>query len=158
MHLRSHLLPRQSASSPLDNITSHMAGASQALNLEGIYHEMHDIAEHIRIMNELNARLVQHLAANNPTPITVSLSILLNRVILVLLEVAKMPTTCTLHKSVTVSLPAITSSMTDEGKAFRYLNHDLPIVERRGQEVNKFTGEEDCPSHIIIPPCTAVTP
>ena len=43
-----------------------MANNSQALDLEGIHREMHGIAEQIRIMNEINARLVQHLATNNP--------------------------------------------------------------------------------------------
>ncbi|GFY95657.1 hypothetical protein Acr_10g0010420 [Actinidia rufa] len=50
-----------------------MANTSQALNLEGIHHEMHGIAEQIRIMNEINVRLVQHLAINNPPPPTASL-------------------------------------------------------------------------------------
>ena len=43
-----------------------MAMSSQALDLEGIHREMHGIAEQIRIMNKINARLVQHLATNNP--------------------------------------------------------------------------------------------
>ena len=42
-----------------------MDGASQAPDLEGIHNEMNGIAEQIRIMNELNAQLVQHLAMNN---------------------------------------------------------------------------------------------
>ncbi|GFY92748.1 hypothetical protein Acr_08g0011440 [Actinidia rufa] len=46
-----------------------MANTSQAPNLEGIIHrEMHGIVEQIRIMNEINAHLVQHLATNNPPP------------------------------------------------------------------------------------------
>ncbi|GFZ01116.1 hypothetical protein Acr_14g0007510 [Actinidia rufa] len=61
MHLRSRLLPRPSVSSPLDN--------SQALDLEGLHREMHGIAEQIRIMNENNARLIQHLTTNNPPPL-----------------------------------------------------------------------------------------
>ena len=36
-----------------------MANSSQALNIKGIYHKMHGIAEQIRIMNELNAHLIQ---------------------------------------------------------------------------------------------------
>ena len=43
-----------------------MDGTNQALDLEGIHDEMHDIVKQIRIMNELNARLVQHLTTNNP--------------------------------------------------------------------------------------------
>ena len=42
-----------------------MANTSQVPDLEGIHREMHGIAEQIRIMNEINARLVQHLAINN---------------------------------------------------------------------------------------------
>ena len=45
MHLRSRLLPRQSESSPLDNRVPPMADSSQALDLEGIHHEMHGNAE-----------------------------------------------------------------------------------------------------------------
>ena len=43
-----------------------MANAGQALDLKGIHREMHGIVEQIRIMNVINARLVQHLAMNNP--------------------------------------------------------------------------------------------
>ncbi|GFS42938.1 hypothetical protein Acr_00g0082700 [Actinidia rufa] len=43
-----------------------MANTSQALNLEGLHREMHGIAKQIRIMNENNARLIQHLATSNP--------------------------------------------------------------------------------------------
>ncbi|GFS31377.1 autoinhibited Ca(2+)-ATPase, isoform 4 [Actinidia rufa] len=57
MHLRSRLLPRQSTNNPLDNRTLPMESTGQALNLEGIHREMHGIAEQIRIMNEINARL-----------------------------------------------------------------------------------------------------
>ena len=48
-----------------------MATTSQVLDLKGIHHEMHGIAEQIRIMNEINARVVQHLATNNPPPLAV---------------------------------------------------------------------------------------
>lgn len=58
MHLRSRLLSRQNISSPLDNRTPSMASVGQAPDLEGIHREMHEIAEQIRIMNEINARLV----------------------------------------------------------------------------------------------------
>ena len=67
MRQHSRLLPKQNASSPLDNRAPPMDGASQALDLEDIHSEMHDIVEQIRILNELNARQVQHLATNNPT-------------------------------------------------------------------------------------------
>ncbi|GFY84520.1 hypothetical protein Acr_03g0012940 [Actinidia rufa] len=70
IHLRSRLLPRKSTSSPLDNRAHPKANAGQASDLEGIHCEMHGIAEQIRIMNEINARLVQHLATNNPPPVT----------------------------------------------------------------------------------------
>ena len=39
-----------------------MANTSQAPDLEGLHREMHGIAEQIRIMNENNARLIQHLS------------------------------------------------------------------------------------------------
>ena len=61
---------KQSTSSPLDNRSHPMANVDQAPNLEGIHREMHSIAEHIKIMNELNARLVKHHAKNNPPPPT----------------------------------------------------------------------------------------
>lgn len=48
-----------------------MASASQAPDLEGIHREMHGISEQIKIMNELNAHLVQHLVTNNPPFATV---------------------------------------------------------------------------------------
>ena len=47
-----------------------MVNTGHAPNLEGIHREMHGIAEQIRIMNEIIARLVQHLATNNPPPTT----------------------------------------------------------------------------------------
>ena len=34
-----------------------MASTNQALDLEGIHREMHGIADQIKIMNEINARL-----------------------------------------------------------------------------------------------------
>ena len=45
-----------------------MANVNQAPNLEILHHEMHGIAEQIRIMNKNNARLIQHLATNNTQP------------------------------------------------------------------------------------------
>ncbi|GFZ21568.1 hypothetical protein Acr_29g0007300 [Actinidia rufa] len=45
-----------------------MANTSQASDLEGIHGDMHGITKQIKIMNEINARLVQHLATNNPLP------------------------------------------------------------------------------------------
>ena len=42
-----------------------MANNNQALDLEVIHREMNGITEQIRIMNEINARLVQHLATNH---------------------------------------------------------------------------------------------
>ncbi|GFZ05488.1 hypothetical protein Acr_17g0010600 [Actinidia rufa] len=45
MHLRSHLLPRQSINSSLDNRAHLMANAGQASDLEGIHREMHGIAK-----------------------------------------------------------------------------------------------------------------
>ena len=38
-----------------------MANISQATNLEGLHHEMHGIAKQIKVMNENNACLIQHL-------------------------------------------------------------------------------------------------
>ncbi|GFS37266.1 hypothetical protein Acr_00g0051020 [Actinidia rufa] len=66
MHLRSRCLPRPSASSPLDNRAHPMANTSQALDQEGLYHEIHGMAKQIRMMNENNARLIQLLATANP--------------------------------------------------------------------------------------------
>ncbi|GFZ10013.1 hypothetical protein Acr_21g0006120 [Actinidia rufa] len=68
MHLRSRNLPRPSASSPLDNRAPPMANASQVPDLEGFHHEIHGMAEQMRVMNENNARLIQLLAAANPQP------------------------------------------------------------------------------------------
>ncbi|GFS36147.1 hypothetical protein Acr_00g0044360 [Actinidia rufa] len=68
MHLRSRYLPRPSASSPLDNRAPPMANTSQVPNLEGLHHEIHGMAEQMRVMNENNARLIQLFAAANPQP------------------------------------------------------------------------------------------
>ncbi|GFY87072.1 hypothetical protein Acr_05g0007110 [Actinidia rufa] len=68
MHLRSRNLPKPSASSPLDNRAPPMANASQVPNLEGLHHEIHGMAEQMRVMNENNARLIQLLVAANPNP------------------------------------------------------------------------------------------
>ncbi|GFY86953.1 hypothetical protein Acr_05g0005920 [Actinidia rufa] len=68
MHLRSRNLPRPSASSPLDNRAPPMANASQVPDLEGLHHEIHGMAEQMRVMNENNTRLIQLLAAANPQP------------------------------------------------------------------------------------------
>ncbi|GFZ19322.1 hypothetical protein Acr_28g0000270 [Actinidia rufa] len=68
MHLRSRNLPRPSASSPLDNRAPPMANTSQVPDLEGLHHEIHGMAEQMRVMNENNARLIQLLAAANPQP------------------------------------------------------------------------------------------
>ncbi|GFS42902.1 hypothetical protein Acr_00g0082420 [Actinidia rufa] len=68
MHLRSRNLPRPSASSPLDNRAPPMANASQVPDLEGLHHEIHGMAEQMRVMNENNARLIQLLATAAPQP------------------------------------------------------------------------------------------
>ncbi|GFY93182.1 hypothetical protein Acr_08g0015780 [Actinidia rufa] len=68
MHLRSRNLPRPSASSPLDNRAPPMANTSQVPDLEGLHHEIHGMAEQMRVMNENNAHLIQLLAAANPQP------------------------------------------------------------------------------------------
>ncbi|GFZ05117.1 hypothetical protein Acr_17g0006890 [Actinidia rufa] len=67
-HWASRNLPRPSASSPLDNRAPPMANASQVPDLEGLHHEIHGMAEQMRVMNENNARLIQLLAAANPQP------------------------------------------------------------------------------------------
>ncbi|GFY87521.1 hypothetical protein Acr_05g0011600 [Actinidia rufa] len=66
MHLRSRNLPRPSASSPPSNRSHPMANPGQAPDLEGLHREIHDMAKHMRIMNENNGRLMQLLAAANP--------------------------------------------------------------------------------------------
>ena len=58
-----------------------------------------------------------------------------------LLEVANMPATRTLHEAVDVGLLTITPRVISEGKTLIYSNHDLPAVERRGQEAKKFIGK-----------------
>ncbi|GFY91595.1 hypothetical protein Acr_07g0017910 [Actinidia rufa] len=68
MHLRSRYLPRPSASSPLDNRAPPMANTSEVPDLEGLHHEIHGMAEQMRVMNENNARLIQLLATANPQP------------------------------------------------------------------------------------------
>ncbi|GFZ18459.1 hypothetical protein Acr_27g0001980 [Actinidia rufa] len=68
MHLRSHLLPRPSASSPLDDRAYPTTNTSQAQDLEGLHREIYGMAEQMRIMNKNNVVLIQHLAANNPPP------------------------------------------------------------------------------------------
>ncbi|GFS32204.1 hypothetical protein Acr_00g0021330 [Actinidia rufa] len=68
MHLRSCLLPRPNASSPLDNRTHPMANTSQVPDLEGLHREIHGMAEQMRIMNDNNAHLIQHLTTNNLPP------------------------------------------------------------------------------------------
>ena len=68
MHLRNHLLPKINASSPLENLTHSMVNTSQAHDLDGLHHEMYDIAEQIKIINKNNAHLIQHLATNNSLP------------------------------------------------------------------------------------------
>ena len=55
-----------------------MANSNQVPNLKGIHRKMHDIAEQIRVMNELNARLVQHLT-QTPALTTVPILKGLNR-------------------------------------------------------------------------------
>ena len=65
MHLRNHLLSRPSTSNHLDNIAHPMVDTNQAPDLEGLHCEMHVVAEQIRVMNEINVRLVQHLVINN---------------------------------------------------------------------------------------------
>ncbi|GFS31411.1 hypothetical protein Acr_00g0017140 [Actinidia rufa] len=68
MHLRSRRLPRSSASIPLGNRAHPMVNTSQVPDLEGLHREIHGMAEQMRIMNENNARLMQHLTTNNPPP------------------------------------------------------------------------------------------
>ena len=46
-----------------------MVNITQALELKGINYEMYGIAKQIRVMNVINARLVQHLTANNLPPV-----------------------------------------------------------------------------------------
>ncbi|GFZ03486.1 hypothetical protein Acr_16g0001100 [Actinidia rufa] len=48
MHLRSRLLPRPNASSPLDNRAHPMANTSKVPDLEGLYCEIHGMAEKMR--------------------------------------------------------------------------------------------------------------
>ncbi|GFZ06832.1 hypothetical protein Acr_18g0010020 [Actinidia rufa] len=49
-----------------------MAINNQVPDLEGLHREMHGIAEQTRIMNENNARLIQHLTINNPTLLAIA--------------------------------------------------------------------------------------
>ena len=61
-------MSKPSIISPLDNIAHLRENTSQAPDLKGLYREMHNIAEQIKIMNENNACLIQHLTTNNPPP------------------------------------------------------------------------------------------
>ena len=70
MHLHRGLFHRQSTGSSLDNRVHPMENVGQASDLEGIQHEMHGIAEQIKMMNEINAHLVQHPITNNMPPVT----------------------------------------------------------------------------------------
>ena len=45
-----------------------MANTSQASDLEGLHREIHGMGKRMRIMNENNARLIQHLVEVNPPP------------------------------------------------------------------------------------------
>ena len=55
-----------------------MANTSQAPDLDGLHREIHNIVEQIRIMNQNNARLIQHLPTNNLPPPLYHLSQKLN--------------------------------------------------------------------------------
>ncbi|GFS38251.1 hypothetical protein Acr_00g0056480 [Actinidia rufa] len=68
MYLHSRYLPRPSVSSPLDNRARPMANINQAPDLEGLYREIHSMAEQMRAMNENNAHLIQLFAMTNPPP------------------------------------------------------------------------------------------
>ncbi|GFZ19639.1 hypothetical protein Acr_28g0003440 [Actinidia rufa] len=65
MHLRNRLLSKLIANNPLDDRAHPMTNTSQAPGLKRLHREM---ADQMRIMNENNALLMQHLTANNPTP------------------------------------------------------------------------------------------
>ncbi|GFY97637.1 hypothetical protein Acr_12g0001780 [Actinidia rufa] len=121
MHLRSLILPRQNS--------------NQAPDLEGIHREMHGIAEKIRVMNELDARLVQHLT--------------------VLLKIAKMPVVRVSHKVFIANLPAITLGMEGKVEILRLLDHNPPAAGRKSRPARKLTSEEDCLSHMAVLPDTA---
>ncbi|GFY92917.1 hypothetical protein Acr_08g0013130 [Actinidia rufa] len=65
----SCLLPRPCVSRPLYNRAHTMTCNNQAPDFEGLHRKMHGIAEQIRIINENNAHLIQHLATNNMPPL-----------------------------------------------------------------------------------------
>ncbi|GFZ00928.1 hypothetical protein Acr_14g0005630 [Actinidia rufa] len=62
---RGHCLPKPSASSPLDNRARPMANTSLAPDLEGLHHEIHGMAEQMRMMNKNNTRLIQLITTTN---------------------------------------------------------------------------------------------
>ena len=68
MHLHKRLIPTPSASNPLEYKAHPMANTSQPLDLKRLHREIHGMAEQMRIMNENNACLIQHLVASNPLP------------------------------------------------------------------------------------------
>ncbi|GFS38239.1 hypothetical protein Acr_00g0056410 [Actinidia rufa] len=79
MTIHSHLLPRPSTSSPVDNRAHTMVNNNQAPDLKGFPREMHGITEQIKIINENNALLIQHLATNNPLPLAVPIPLEVER-------------------------------------------------------------------------------
>ncbi|GFS29536.1 hypothetical protein Acr_00g0007140 [Actinidia rufa] len=60
--------PDQVLAAPWISRAPPMANASQVPDLEGLHHEIHGMAEQMRVMNENNARLIQLLATANPQP------------------------------------------------------------------------------------------
>ena len=147
IHLRSCLLPRQSASSPLDNRVPPMANFNQATDLKGIHYEMHDIAEQIKVMNELDEHLVQHLTQPPPQyrsrKAQIDLTILINRAIRIFLEITKTPAKHVSHEVIVVDLPASIPRMESEVGVLRSLDHN-PLV------VKKLASEEDCLARIAV--------
>ena len=154
MHLLSRLLPRQSANSPLDNRTPLMTNCSQAPDLEGIHPDMHGIAEQIRIINELNARLMHHLAH---TPTLATMPPILPLTNEALLKIVKTLVVGVLHEAIIVGPPAITPDMGDEGKALKLLSRSLAAVNYKSQRAKRLVGEEDCLARMTIATNTVAT-
>ncbi|GFS33282.1 hypothetical protein Acr_00g0027620 [Actinidia rufa] len=145
VHLRSRLLPRPSASSPLDNKARPIANISQAPNLEGLHHEIHGMAKQMRIMNENNSRLIQHLTANNPSPpapftVLTALAIMNPKATIVLIGIS----------DVDLRFPV-------EGKETLHLSFDHPAKPQKWR-ARKLGGEEDLLAETIKCPGTEKNP
>ncbi|GFZ14714.1 hypothetical protein Acr_24g0009040 [Actinidia rufa] len=129
-----------------------MVNASQASDLESIHHEMYGIAEQIKIMNEINALLVQHLATTiHLLPPHLSLKMLIDLVVLVTWAIRIRKIIIVLVRDiqqVTVSTSQQVYNIDEEG-VLVYLNLDKSVIvkdrlaELKTRQVRKLGDGED---------------